>query len=167
MSIDPWLPTWLGEAIMILGVFFALFVPETKRFRAEADNKAGIVGDGAAENLSSDQSEAYGTTAPAAPDHGFLVEAWKTMRSDTMRIWRFILSSPRIMALIVCEALIMPIGLAMLMYALQYITARFSWDWSKVSKRQIRSLKAQDGSIRIGLEEVMNMAMDYFRTLFQ
>ena len=31
---------------------------------------------------------------------------------------------------------------------------------------QIRSLRALDGSIKIGLEEVMDMVTDYYRTLF-
>ena len=31
---------------------------------------------------------------------------------------------------------------------------------------QLRSLRAQDGSIRIGPEEVMDLATDFYRTLF-
>lgn len=137
MSIDPWLPAWLGEAIMLLGVFFTLFVPETKDFRADADAKATSMEGSPNESLLSHPAEHPGTPTPAAPDHGFVVEAWRTVQSDTMRIWRFILSSPRIMILILCEGLVLPITLAMLMFALQYITARFSWDWSKVSGTQL------------------------------
>lgn len=170
MGIDPWLPVWLGEAITILGVFFALFVPETKRYRAEADNKADSIGAAAAdERRRSHQEEA--STSPA-PDHGFLIQAWKTMRSDMMRIWHFILSSPHIMVLVVCEALIMPIGLAMLMYALQYITVRFSWDWSKVSNPSMFLSAATDicvGNI-CGLSiqnHCLRRAFDYSTLPFQ
>ena len=38
---------------------------------------------------------------------------------------------------------------------------------SMASGQQIRSLRAQDGSIRTGPEEVMGLASNFYRTLFQ
>lgn len=133
MTIDPWVPAWIGEAVSVLGIFVAFLIPETNTFRWKDDPRAASEGDLPSDSLLSDQRGPPSAAMPAAPDHGFLTQAWKTLQSDSMRVWRFILSSPHIMLLVVCEGLVKPIGLGMFMYALQYISARFSWNWSKVS----------------------------------
>lgn len=120
MSINPWIPMLAGLAVMYFSTGMALFIPETRGFLGEVDCSTSQDG----------RSNDDGANSKS----GILSQAWESVSRDARMVWRVILSSRTIMILIVGNGLGMLIFSSMFLYGLQYLTIRFHWDWSKVSR---------------------------------
>ncbi|KAF7552330.1 hypothetical protein G7Z17_g4416 [Cylindrodendrum hubeiense] len=122
LSIDPWLPMWIGLGALVLSLFSSLLIPETLQLRTIADDEVRQFEEadghqlGDAELLKSKQS--------------VLQTAWSTSKQDFSRVWQFIFGSKNLLLLIVAYGLCYPIDIAFEMNMLQYATKRFGWDWS-------------------------------------
>ncbi|KAH7166369.1 major facilitator superfamily domain-containing protein [Dactylonectria macrodidyma] len=122
LSIDPWLPMWIGLAALVVSMFSTLLIPETLHLHKLADEErrrmdrvnGHLADDG--ELLKAKQS--------------VIQTAWSTTRKDFSRIWHFMANSKHIILLIVAYGLCYPINIAFEMNMLQYVTKRFNWDWS-------------------------------------
>ena len=109
LSIDPWLPMWIGLVALILSMFSTLLIPETLQLSKLSN--------------------------PQHPSHlksggGLLRTALASATKELFRIWHFILGSKHIMLLVLADGLCNPIYIAFEMNMLQYVTKRFNWDWS-------------------------------------
>ena len=109
LSIDPWLPMWIGLVALVASMFSTLLIPETLRLRKLADREHPV---------------------PTKGRRGLLHTALSAAAQELSRIWRFILGSRSIMLLVMADGLMNPIYMAFEMNMLQYVTNRFKWDWS-------------------------------------
>ncbi|KHO01274.1 MFS transporter [Metarhizium album ARSEF 1941] len=119
LKTNPWIALWLGFAILVVGVFASLLVPETLALRQKADSKrcrGGIV-DGAIH-------------ANYSPRKSRVQHVVFTMKNDMGHVWRFIFASKSVMILIVAYTINFPIKLNQTFNLLQYMTKRFDLAWS-------------------------------------
>lgn len=126
LSIDPWLPMWIGLGALVISMFSSLLIPETLQLRKMADDEHRQFEEANQERLGEDELKLK---------EGVIPMAWNTTKKDFSRIWHFVLGSKNIMFLIVAYGLCYPIMIAFEMNMLQYVTKRFGWDWSTVSTR--------------------------------
>lgn len=125
LSIDPWLPMWIGLGALVISMFSSLLIPETLYLHEMANEERRQVEDANGELRVDDE--------PFKSKHGVLQTAWGTTKKDFSRVWHLILGSKDIMLLIIAYGLCYPINIAFEMNMLQYVTNRFNWDWSTVS----------------------------------
>lgn len=132
MSMDPWLPMWIGIICMVLGTFSALLVPETLRLRKEADASHRRRGSSASEEalLPTDES---GSDERPIPPKAYAQELLLGAKKNVKHIWRFIIASKSVMLLVAALGFLIPIKQAFESFMLQYTTKRFDWTWSTVS----------------------------------
>ncbi|KAH6957907.1 major facilitator superfamily domain-containing protein [Ilyonectria sp. MPI-CAGE-AT-0026] len=121
LSIDPWLPMWIGLGALVISMFSSLLIPETLQLRKIADDEHRQFEEANQERLGEDEPKLK---------EGVIPMAWSTTKKDFSRIWHFVLGSKNIMFLIVAYGLCYPIMIAFEMNMLQYVTKRFGWDWS-------------------------------------
>jgi hypothetical protein len=112
LSIDPWLPMWIGLVALVASMFSTLLIPETLQPRKLADHEHPVLAKGRG---------------------GLLQTTVSTAVQELSRIWRFILGSKSIMLLVMADGLMNPIYMAFEMNMLQYVTNRFKWDWSSAT----------------------------------
>ncbi|KJK81302.1 hypothetical protein H634G_03321 [Metarhizium anisopliae BRIP 53293] len=119
LKINPWIALWLGFAMLVVGLFASLLVPETLALRLLADRKRprGASVDGPM-HISNN------------PRKSWLEHAVFSMKNDMGHIWRFIFASKSVMILIFAYAINYPIKLNQTFNLLQYMTRRFNWEWS-------------------------------------
>ncbi|KAG8406750.1 hypothetical protein J3458_021081 [Metarhizium acridum] len=123
LKINPWIALWLGFAMLMVGVFASLLVPETLALRQQADRERprGASVDGAM-HLSN------------YPRKSWFQHAVFSMKNGMGHIWRFIFASKSVMILIFAYAINFPIKLNQTFNLLQYMTRRFNWEWSTVRR---------------------------------
>ncbi|KAI9756993.1 MAG: hypothetical protein M1815_002328 [Lichina confinis] len=109
LSIDPWLPMWIGLVALVASMFSTLLIPETLRLRKLADLEHPVLAKGR---------------------RGLLQTALSAAAQELSRIWHFIRGPRSIMLLVMADGLMNPIYMAFEMNMLQYVTNRFKWDWS-------------------------------------
>lgn len=131
MSIDPWVPMWIGITCMILGTIAALFVPETLRLRKEADAVKHRRGSTASEPLLPSEEQQALPGRPLPPK-AYALELLHGAKENTKHIWRFILASKSVMLLVAAIGMSFPIRMSFDTFMLQYTTKRFDWSWSTV-----------------------------------
>lgn len=119
LSIDPWLPMWIGLAALVLSMFSTLLIPETLPLRQQSAHHD--------HNHVHPLAKVRGGGGGGG---GVLATALGTAARELSRIWRFILGSRSIMLLVLADGLLNPIYAAVEMNLLQYVTVRFGWDWS-------------------------------------
>ncbi|KAH8904804.1 MFS general substrate transporter [Coniochaeta sp. PMI_546] len=108
LSIDLWLPLWLGLVALVLSMLSTLFIPETLQLR-QVDAHQGPL---------------------HRSNSGWLSRMTKTVVKELSRVWSFVLASKHIMLLVLADGLCSPIYIAFEMNMLQYVTKRFHWGWS-------------------------------------
>lgn len=113
LSIDLWLPLWLGLVALVLSMLSTLFIPETLQLR-QVDAHQGPL---------------------HRSNSGWLSRMTKTVVKELSRVWSFVLASKHIMLLVLADGLCSPIYIAFEMNMLQYVTKRFHWGWSMVNKQ--------------------------------
>ena len=120
MSINAWLPMWIGLGALILSMFSTLLIPETLQLQHSPDDK----------------HHQLGSNSSLLKPGGLRI-AWTAARKNISHIGRVVLGSENIMLLVLAYALGYPIMIAFEMNMLQYVTKRFNWDWSTVSKPSV------------------------------
>ena len=131
LSIDAWLPLWIGFACMVLSNISSLFIPETLQFREKADAKHHNRSNYAGDALPSEDED-----SPANCKFSLKTSVqvcFHSARDNAMHIWRFILGSKSVMLLVLAYGLYSPVRSVFESGMLQYTTKRFNWSWSKVS----------------------------------
>lgn len=128
MSMDPWLPMWIGIIFMALGTFSALFVPETLSLRKQAD--AAHRRQGSASESALLPNEESGASQRRVPPKAYVSELILGAKRNFQHIWRFILASKSVMLLVAACGFFFPIRISFETFILQYITKRFDWSWS-------------------------------------
>lgn len=108
LSIDPWLPMWIGLVALVTSMLSTLLIPETLQLRKLADHEH---------------------PALVMSRRGLLQTTRSKAAKELSRIWRFILGSKSIMLLVMADGLMNPIYMAFEMNMLQYVTNRFKWAW--------------------------------------
>ena len=126
MTFSPWLPLWGGFVILWIGVASSFFLPETGTLRAKADEQERQHHDENTETTAASGEE----DEPSKANGGLISTVWRVLKRDAIQIWCFIISSRQIMILCLLTALHNPFSVSMVVYGLQYMTARFQWDWS-------------------------------------
>ncbi|XP_044721311.1 major facilitator superfamily domain-containing protein [Hirsutella rhossiliensis] len=119
LAIDPWFAMWLGFGILIIGALTALLIPETLRLRQRVDSERQEQ-----DSLSQD------TDCLAPVKAGRARQAWSALRSNAGHIWRFVCGSRRVTILICAYGLHFAGRINVYLNLLQYMTRRFSWEWS-------------------------------------
>jgi MFS family permease len=130
MSMDPWLPMWIGIIFMALGTLSALLVPETLRLRKEADDAHRRRGSATSEALL--PNEESPSSQRKVPPKAYAQELLLGAKKNTEHIWRFILASKSVMLLVAGCGFFFPIRMSFETFMLQYTTKRFDWSWSTV-----------------------------------
>ncbi|KAK2601809.1 hypothetical protein QQS21_004592 [Conoideocrella luteorostrata] len=119
LTINAWIPLWLGFGVLVTGILSSLLVPETLSFRQKADSqrpqRAGLGGP---------------TNMPTTPPKTWIQRAMFTAKNDMSHIWRFIFASKSVMTLILAYTLSYGVKLNTIANLLQYMTKRFDWKWS-------------------------------------
>jgi hypothetical protein len=119
LSINPWLSMWTGLGSLALSTAMTLLIPETLHL---AQSSGGQQAHGHAPQF-----------PPLGPKQGVIRTAWEIARKDASRVWQLLHNSKNLYPLILGLAFYTPIHTGFEMNMLQYVTARFEWDWSKVS----------------------------------
>lgn len=119
LSINPWLSMWTGLGSLALSTAMTLLIPETLHL---AQSSSGQQAHGHAPQF-----------PPLGPKQGVIRTAWEIARKDASRVWQLLHNSKNLYPLILGLAFYTPIHTGFEMNMLQYVTARFEWDWSKVS----------------------------------
>lgn len=120
LEYDPWLSMWIGFGFMVFGTLCILLIPETMHLRRKDDDERHD------ENEQADGER-----------KGVLKQAWFSIKNDMQHVWRFIFASKSIMMLMFSVALFVPTRITLTGVMLQYMSKRFDWSWSKVSRSQI------------------------------
>ncbi|TQV90710.1 MFS transporter [Cordyceps javanica] len=123
LGVNPWMAVWIGVGLLGIGTGCTLLLPETLDLRKAADQRRPS-GDVQAEFVAQPPPVARVSAKSA------IQRALASARSDFSHIWRFLLGSPGIMLLMVCNALAFPLKLAFDGDLLQYMTKRYHWSWS-------------------------------------
>lgn len=119
LSINPWLSMWTGLGSLAISTALTLLIPETLHLAQ-----------------SSNGQQAHGHAPhfpPLGPKQSVIRTAWETARKDALRVWQLLHNSKNLYPLILGMAFYTPVHTGFEMNMLQYVTARFGWDWSKVS----------------------------------
>lgn len=119
LSINPWLSMWTGLGSLALSTALTLLIPETLHLAQ-----------------SSNGQQAHGHAShfpPLGPKKGVIRTAWETASKDALRVWQLLQNSKNLYPLILGMAFYTPIHTGFEMNMLQYVTARFEWDWSKAT----------------------------------
>lgn len=122
LTINPWIALSSGFAILLVGIFASLLVPETLALRQKADS-----------NKLRGAGFDKGAALYAGPPKTWVVHAVSTVQNDMSHIWRFVFASKSVMVLILAYALSYAIKLNAMSNLLQYMAKRFDWTWSTVS----------------------------------
>ena len=129
LSIDPWLPIWLGSGLFVVSTLLTLGIPETLVLRQKADaiqrHETSTGGPGL-------QDPSLLGPMKLSPSHA-MERAWFSLKNDSSHIWRFIFGSKTLMMMIAAYSLFYPVRVAMLITLLQYMRERFDLSWSTVS----------------------------------
>jgi MFS family permease len=129
MTFSPWVPLWGGFVTLWIGVASSFFLPETGTLRAKADEREQQQ----QQQQHSEDADAHPATEAATiskASGGLITRAWRVLKRDAVQIWRFIITSRQIMLLCLLNSIHNPFSVSMVVYGLQYMTARFEWDWS-------------------------------------
>lgn len=119
LSINPWLSMWTGLGSLAISTALTLLIPETLHL---------------AQSSNGQQAHGHAPHFPLlGPKQGVIRTAWETARKDALRVWQLLQNSKNLYPLILGMAFYTPIHTGFEMNMLQYVTARFGWDWSKVS----------------------------------
>ncbi|KAM0463489.1 hypothetical protein ACHAO4_000204 [Trichoderma viride] len=119
LSINPWLSMWTGLGSLALSTALTLLIPETLHL---------------AQSSNGQQAHGHGSHfPPLGPKQGVVRTAWDTARKDALRVWQLLQNSKNLYPLILGMAFYTPIHTGFEMNMLQYVTARFGWDWSKAT----------------------------------
>lgn len=124
MSYSPWLPTFLGVGFLYLSCFCVLLMPETRLVGLALQQVS---------NSPSDEANTGERDDSNVKDNGVLPPLWRKFCKSLTELWEFIIVDKKIMVLCFAEAASMPITTAMVLFALQYVAARFQWEWSRAT----------------------------------
>lgn len=119
LTINPWIALCSGFAILLVGIFASLLVPETLALRQKADSNRPRGAD-------FDRAAALS----AGPPNTWVEHAVFTVQNDMGHIWRFVFASKSVMVLTLAYALNYAIKLNAASNLLQYMAKRFDWTWS-------------------------------------
>ncbi|KAM0486204.1 hypothetical protein ACHAPX_000908 [Trichoderma viride] len=119
LSINPWLSMWTGLGSLAISTALTLLIPETLHL---------------AQSSNGQQAHGHAPHFPLlGPKQGVIRTAWETARKDALRVWQLLQNSKNLYPLILGMAFYTPIHTGFEMNMLQYVTARFGWDWSKAT----------------------------------
>ncbi|RDA88435.1 hypothetical protein CP532_5559 [Ophiocordyceps camponoti-leonardi (nom. inval.)] len=112
LSINPWIGMWLGFVTLLVGVLVIYMIPETLSLRRHDDDDNSSPG--------------------SAPDDDEREDPINTKRGCVLRAFASagLLASRSIVTLITAYGLSIPASLSIQLYILQYMTRRFTWEWS-------------------------------------
>jgi hypothetical protein len=130
LSIDPWLAMWIGNIVLTIGMLSSALIPETLKFRQAADNKRR--GQDCAP-ATPQESQRPLKQFPTAKE--LAQRAWYSAKNDVSHVWRFIFASKTVVLLLLAYGPFYLIKLTFVLDILQYMTRRFNWEWSTVSRR--------------------------------
>lgn len=125
MTFTPWLPLWIGFAVCWVGTATSFLLPETSAVLLRPQRTS-------APEPPDEDDEPVKTTDDNSSNNIFS-SAWTALRRDAHRVYAFTLSSRRITALALLTALHHPFLVGMVVYGLQYMTARFAWSWTRAT----------------------------------
>lgn len=129
LSIDPWLAIWTGNIVLTIGMLSSGFIPETLKFRQAADIKFH------GQHCSSAAQQASQLPLKQFPSAREMAQrAWSSAKNDVSHVWRFIFASKTVLLLLLAYGPFYLIKLTFNLDILQYMTRRFHWEWSTVSK---------------------------------
>ncbi|KAK0392927.1 hypothetical protein NLU13_2421 [Sarocladium strictum] len=130
MSMDPWLPMWIGIVFMALGTLSALLVPETLRLRKETDAVRRRDPSATDPLLPTDEAQ---SDERRVPPKAYVRELLLGARRNTEHIWHFVIGSRDVMLLVAACGFAFPLRTAFEDFILQYTAKRFDWSWSKAT----------------------------------
>ena len=129
MTYTPWLPLWIGFAVCWVGTATSFLLPETGAALLHPQKTS--TPEHEQEEADDDDEAPIKTTD--SNSNNILSSAWTALRRDAHRVYAFTLSSHRITALALLTALHHPFLVGMVVYGLQYMTARFAWSWTRAT----------------------------------
>ncbi|KAI9147530.1 MFS efflux pump atnC [Paramyrothecium foliicola] len=115
LSINPWLPMWIGLGALVVGMFSSLLIPETLHFHKAAGSRL-------------QNGTNHHDVSPSKPKS--LASALASAQKNLKHVWSSIFKSRSLMLLIAGYGLCYPFFIAYEMNLLQYTTARYKWQWS-------------------------------------